>query len=49
VLVVIDRVIVVAVYAVNREEEYTKPGYEKYVPSLVEEVKPLVDSRFHLV
>ena len=37
---------VVAVYAVNREEEYTKPGYEMYGRSLVEEVKPLIDSRF---
>jgi predicted alpha/beta superfamily hydrolase len=43
---VIDRVIVVAVYAINREEEYTKPGYEKYGRSLVEEVKPIIDSRF---
>ena len=43
---VIDRVIVVAVYDVNREDEYTKPGYESYGRSLVEEVKPLVDSRF---
>jgi predicted alpha/beta superfamily hydrolase len=43
---VIDRVIVVAVYAVNREEEYTRPGYEKYGRSLVEEVKPLIDARF---
>ncbi len=43
---VIDKVIVVGVYAVNREEEYTKPGYEKYGRSLVDEVKPLIDSRF---
>ncbi|MEO6970024.1 MAG: alpha/beta hydrolase-fold protein [Chthoniobacterales bacterium] len=43
---VIDRVIVVAVYAVNREEEYTRPGYEKYGRSLVEEVKLLIDARF---
>jgi predicted alpha/beta superfamily hydrolase len=43
---VIDRVIVVALYAINRDEEYTKPGYEKYGRSLVEEVKPFVEPRF---
>jgi predicted alpha/beta superfamily hydrolase len=43
---VIDRLIVVGIYAVNREEEYTKPGYEKYGRSVVSEVKPLIDSRF---
>lgn len=43
---VIDRVIVVGVYAENRDEEYTKPGYEQYGRALVEEVKPFIDERF---
>lgn len=43
---VIDKTIVVGVYAEKREEEYTKPGYELYGRSLVEEVKPLVDASF---
>jgi predicted alpha/beta superfamily hydrolase len=43
---VIDRVIVVALYAINREEDYTKPGYEEYGRAVVEEVKPFIDSRF---
>ena len=43
---IIDRVIVVAVYATDREVEYTKPGYEKYGRALVEEVKPQIDSLF---
>jgi predicted alpha/beta superfamily hydrolase len=43
---VIDKTIVVGVYAEKREEEYTRPGYELYGRSLVEEVKPLVDAEF---
>jgi predicted alpha/beta superfamily hydrolase len=43
---VIDKLIVVGLYAQNREEEYTKPGYEPYGRSLVGEVKPLIDERF---
>lgn len=43
---VIDRVIVVAVYATNRNDEYTMPGYEDYGRALVEEVKPYIDGRF---
>ncbi|HKS28688.1 MAG TPA: alpha/beta hydrolase-fold protein [Pyrinomonadaceae bacterium] len=43
---VIDKTIVVGVYAEKREEEYTSPGYRLYGRSLVEEVKPLVDSSF---
>lgn len=43
---VIDKTIVVGIYAEKREEEYTRPGYELYGRSLVEEVKPLVDADF---
>ena len=43
---VIDKTIVVGVYAAEREEEYTAPGYRLYGRSIVEEVKPLIDSRF---
>jgi predicted alpha/beta superfamily hydrolase len=43
---VIDKTIAVGIYAEKREEEYTKPGYELYGRSLVEEVKPLVDESF---
>ena len=43
---VIDKLIVVGIYAQNREEEYTKPGYEAYGGSLVGEVKPGTDARF---
>jgi len=42
----IDKVIVVGLYAENREEHYTKPGYEGYARALVDEVKPWVDSNF---
>lgn len=43
---VIDKLIVIGLYAENREEDYTMPGYERYVRALVEEVKPWVDSKF---
>ena len=42
----IDKTIVVGIYAQNREEEYTSPGYRDYGRSIVEEVKPFIDSRF---
>jgi predicted alpha/beta superfamily hydrolase len=43
---VIDKTIVVGLYAQNREEEYTAPGYRFYGRSIVEEVKPFIDSPF---
>ena len=46
VMSVIDKIIVVGIYARNREEQYTMPGYDLYVQSLVDEVKPWVDSNF---
>ncbi|MEM6453473.1 MAG: alpha/beta hydrolase-fold protein [Acidobacteriota bacterium] len=42
----IDRTIVVGVYAEDREAEYTRPGYETYGRALVEEIKPHIDRRF---
>ncbi|MGV8120235.1 MAG: alpha/beta hydrolase [Candidatus Xenobiia bacterium LiM19] len=42
----IEPTIVVGVYAGDREYEYTKPGYEEYGKSLVEEVKPWIDKNF---
>lgn len=42
----VDPFIVVGVYADDREFEYTKPGYEIFGKSLVEEIKPWVDDNF---
>jgi predicted alpha/beta superfamily hydrolase len=41
-----EQVIVVGIYAGDREAEYTHPGYEKYGTCLVEEIKPWIDSGF---
>jgi predicted alpha/beta superfamily hydrolase len=45
----IDRVIVVGLYSNDRFLDYTKPGYEKYGSSLVEEIIPEVKRRFRLI
>jgi predicted alpha/beta superfamily hydrolase len=45
----VDRVVVVGVYSGDRMQEYTKPGYEAYARSLVEEVKPAVDARIRVL
>lgn len=42
----IDRVMVVGVYAADRMNEYTKPGYETYGRFLVESLKPAIDADF---
>jgi predicted alpha/beta superfamily hydrolase len=42
----IEPTIVVGVYAGDREREYTKPGYEEYGRSLVQEIKPWIDKNF---
>ncbi|MGE0712543.1 MAG: alpha/beta hydrolase [Planctomycetota bacterium] len=39
----IDRTIVVGVYAGDREGDYTQPGYERYGRALVEDLKPAID------
>ncbi len=40
----IDQTIIVGVYAADRFLDYTQPGYENYGRSLVEELKPWIDS-----
>lgn len=42
----IDQSIVVGVYAEDRFNEYTKPGYEKYGRFMVEELKPWIDGNY---
>jgi predicted alpha/beta superfamily hydrolase len=44
----IDKVVVVGVHCGDRMEEYTKPGYESYARSVVEEIKPEVDRRLRV-
>jgi predicted alpha/beta superfamily hydrolase len=39
----VDRVVVVGIHSGDRMSEYTKPGYEAYARSVVEEVKPEID------
>jgi predicted alpha/beta superfamily hydrolase len=41
----IDHAVVVGVHAGDRMSEYTKPGYEAYARSVVEEVKPAIDAK----
>ena len=43
---VVRKVIVVGVYAVERQTEYTAPGYEDYGRFLVEELKPWIDDNY---
>ena len=45
----IDKVVVVGVHCGDRMEEYTKPGYESYARSVVEEIKPEVDRRLRVL
>lgn len=42
----IDRVLVVGVYASDRMRDYTRPGYEAYARALVQELKPWIDERY---
>ena len=42
----IKQMIIVGVFSADRMEEYTSPGYDTYGRSLVEEVKPYIDSHF---
>ena len=44
----VERAIVVAIYSGDRMSEYTKPGYEAYARSVVEEVRPEVVRRFRV-
>jgi len=42
----IQQMMIVGIYSVDRMREYTSPGYEKYGRSVVEEIKPYIDSHF---
>ncbi len=43
---VIDEVIVVGLFAGDREMDYTQPGYEPYGRSLVREIKPWLEGNY---
>jgi predicted alpha/beta superfamily hydrolase len=45
----VDRVLVVGIYSGDRMTEYTKPGYEAYARSVVEEVRPVVAERLRVL
>jgi Putative esterase len=45
----IDRVIVVGIYSDDRFLHYTKPGYEKYGRSVVEEIVPVAKQEIRLL
>jgi predicted alpha/beta superfamily hydrolase len=45
----IDKVVVVGIHSGDRMEEYTKPGYEAYGRSVVEEVIPEAARRLRLI
>jgi predicted alpha/beta superfamily hydrolase len=40
-----DRLLVVGIYSEDRAHDYTKPGYEAYARSVVEEIRPVVAHR----
>jgi predicted alpha/beta superfamily hydrolase len=42
----VQQMIIVGIYSADRMKEYTSPGYEAYGRSLVEEIKPYIDSHF---
>jgi len=41
-----DKCVVVGLFSHDRMGDYTKPGYERYARSIVEEVKPFVDREY---
>jgi predicted alpha/beta superfamily hydrolase len=45
----VDRVIIVGVHSGDRMGEYTKPGYEAYARSVVEELKPEIDRKIRVL
>ena len=45
----VDRAVVVGIYSGDRMGEYTKPGYEAYARSVVEEIKLEVDRRIRVL
>ena len=44
----VDRVVVVGIHSDDRMRDYTKPGYEAYARSVVEDIKPVVDRSFRV-
>ena len=42
----IVQMMIVGIFSADRLQEYTSPGYENYGLSVVEEVKPYIDSQF---
>lgn len=40
------QMMIVGIFSADRMQEYTQPGYESYGRSVVEEVKPYIDSHF---
>ncbi|MBI4953048.1 MAG: alpha/beta hydrolase [Myxococcales bacterium] len=44
----LDELVVVGIYSGDRMLDYTKPGYEAYGRSVVEELKPEIDRRFRV-
>lgn len=48
---IVEDIVLVGLYSggAERNDEFTKPGYELYGRSLVEEVMPLLEKRFRLV
>jgi len=45
----IDKVVVVGIHSGDRMAEYTKPGYEAYGRSVVEEIVPVASQRIRLI
>ena len=46
---VIDKVVVIGIHSGDRMAEYTKPGYEAYGRSVVEEIVPKANERLRLI
>ena len=45
----VDRVVVIGIYSEDRMTDYTKPGYEGYARSVVEEIRPVVAERLRVL
>lgn len=45
----VDRVLVVGIHSADRMTDYTRPGYEAYARSVVEEVRPAVAERLRVL
>jgi predicted alpha/beta superfamily hydrolase len=45
----VDRVVIVGIHSGDRMGEYTRPGYEAYARSVVEELKPEIDRRIRVL